>query len=382
MKVVVLGKGLAGTVFHVVSNHLLKKEIDIIVYYKESLPMQQRGLRYIHAPSEQDKKESYTVKDNAAANMWKFFSDEFKIKNPFLTKQLNWAVMNPGGKIQPAECIIDSKDEQNITTEYALLNYRQYESNIMNGLLKGNRHPKASCVSYLEIIKKLEDMSKLFASNNHDCAFGTITSVNLEKKQIYVVDTLGDGCWIDYDVLINTLPLPVFVNLLTNMNVNNDFFKYSSSLYVTSHTIVNTGLDYYYNIWPGAYDNLQLSRVTFKLDRTDFEFSINPKNNNSLNRINIASVASNIIFQHLKVLSNMFEVDVSWNNFSQPIINKYSHFDESFDIDDFIISDLNCKDVIMLGRYAQWNHEVKLGDIWKSCVQICKELNNYEFNKG
>ena len=359
-KVAFLGYGVAGMIFDAIASNYAP-DLEVTFVTLDSNSTFDFGLRYIHPTNEPvDDSDPWKSIYNFAAYA---MGANFFVNT---TVELNWAIRTPLGWL-PVNSFAGHKiSREALVRDYCRTNFRSLNQYAMNSFVE-NPKPRRIGASYNDVFDyiKRAGRSQIYK--------GLITDIDLDAKQVKF-NTKLKYCFLDYDIIINSMPLPTFYDILNEGN--GIVFNSNPALFYRSYSSVPLKLNYAYNI-AGDHPNSELfnlSRVTLKEHSTDFEFSIN--RNKLKTTPEIRELSPYFEEETLKILKELdvFET-VNWSTRNAVFVgmNPHAHF-KTTDATDQLIADYSDEGVYMLGRYAQWDHGIKVEDIWRRAYNIIEEI--------
>jgi len=364
MKVAFLGYGMAGLIFDAIASQCLP-DVDVTFITMDTLPNSDFGLRYIHPPAPGDMVET----TNKFSSLYGFISETM---GPFMastTIPMRFAIRTNKSGYVAGRTVGDKNDRADWVWDYCITNGRQHEPFAMNSYAV-NPDPRRLAAPYDEVV------SHILQQCNGQIRRGFIQDVDLIGKTVKYSTKLSEQRE-KFDLIINSIPLPVFSEMIDPDIINQDMqFNKSPTLCVRSHSSVPSVLDYIYNVGQDydGWKNFNLSRVTLKDKMTDFEFSIHNKTLTSAPDIKkqFPKVKA-VVMKVLKELDEFYSVNWSNNNFLAPNIIPYAHFEQTDDT--FLaVEDIESTGCVMMGRYSRWDHGIKLPDMWNHALKVVEEI--------
>jgi hypothetical protein len=347
-RVVILGGGIAAHLLDFVL--ATRKDVEVVMVAANLLPNAMAGLRYIHVP------------EGPYFRKW--------IKNNFgegtlSPIKIDWAIKGESGKF-----IFDSRKEkqllrtgrQNVVNDYCEANFRPYQKDAMNNYAKNPVPQKAIALTQERL------MSFLSSSRKAEVLLDNVVFIDPAAKAIRLeCEAYRD---VQYDVLVNTMPLPVISSILGIKKK----FNYNSAAYLTAATSIELySLSYYYNLdrqWESGYcdfsPTMHLARVVDQGVVTCFEFSF-------VKGCKIEDVKLSRAGAIQEAIRHVCEISPEKIHFQEVSydVNMCAHITPDEKSVDALCAVSNLG-IYSIGRYATWEPRCMTEDMFNSAVSIAE----------
>lgn len=325
-KVVILGDGVASLCF---AYHYLM-DVQNTVYVISPHPffnIQKVGTKFLHT---HESLPFASLLRNFMKVEEQILGGGVVVCNQGFSTNFDWSVL-----------INDETLRRDITELYAESTGRVWTPDIMNNLLSTEQLPR--CMRY-PTYNAIIDFIQHKVQSSIGCVFkvGTVDFIMEDSREI----TLNDGTIINYDILINTIPLWVFLNLLSSNLLTPDKalhkpqFIFSEPRYCSQSRIMSNEMSMTYYAGPDVKKlyGLPLKRKSILIDQHIMEFFEKPDDLDNLQKL-------------------------------PPNIKGLTPEDDK-KVNDY----LNTRDIHLLGRYAQMRSKMMLTDIIDESYKLVENL--------